>query len=59
MMFTTVRGRFKSFTGTIRVNEQNPDKFRRTTARRGGNVRGAAHMIVEIRRTGTKHPRTP
>jgi polyisoprenoid-binding protein YceI len=26
MMFTTVRGRFKSFTGTIRVNEQNPDK---------------------------------
>ena len=26
MMFTTVRGRFKSFSGTIRVNEQNPDK---------------------------------
>lgn len=26
MMFTTVRGRFKSFTGTIRVDEQNPDK---------------------------------
>jgi polyisoprenoid-binding protein YceI len=25
MMFTTVRGRFKSFTGTIRVDEQNPD----------------------------------
>jgi polyisoprenoid-binding protein YceI len=25
MMFTTVRGRFKKFTGTIRVDEQNPD----------------------------------
>lgn len=25
MMFTTVRGRFKSFTGTIHVNERNPD----------------------------------
>jgi polyisoprenoid-binding protein YceI len=28
MMFTTVRGRFKSFTGTIRVDEENPDKSR-------------------------------
>ena len=26
MMFTTVRGRFKDFTGTIVVDEQNPDK---------------------------------
>ena len=26
MMFTTVRGRFKKFTGTIRVDEQNPDR---------------------------------
>jgi polyisoprenoid-binding protein YceI len=26
MMFTTVRGRFKSFTGTVRVDEQNPDR---------------------------------
>ena len=26
MMFTTVRGRFKSFTGTVRVNEKNPDR---------------------------------
>ena len=26
MMFTTVRGRFKKFSGTIRVDEQNPDK---------------------------------
>jgi polyisoprenoid-binding protein YceI len=25
MMFTTVRGRFKKFNGTIRVDEQNPD----------------------------------
>ena len=25
MMFTTVRGRFKTFTGTIRVDERNPD----------------------------------
>ena len=25
MMFTTVRGRFKSFTGTVRVDEDNPD----------------------------------
>lgn len=28
MMFTTVRGRFKSFTGTIRVDERNPDGSR-------------------------------
>ena len=28
MMFTTVRGRFKKFSGTIRVDEQNPDKSR-------------------------------
>ena len=28
MMFTTVRGRFTSFTGTIRVNEQNPNDSR-------------------------------
>jgi len=28
MMFTTVRGRFKSFTGTITVDEQNPDRSR-------------------------------
>jgi polyisoprenoid-binding protein YceI len=26
MMFTTVRGRFKKFTGTILVNEDNPDR---------------------------------
>jgi polyisoprenoid-binding protein YceI len=26
MMFTTVRGRFKSFTGTIEADEQNPDR---------------------------------
>ena len=26
MMFTTVRGRFKGFTGTVRVDEQNPDR---------------------------------
>lgn len=25
MMFTTVRGRFKSFTGTVRVDEKNPN----------------------------------
>jgi polyisoprenoid-binding protein YceI len=28
MMFTTVRGRFKSFTGTVHVNERNPDQSR-------------------------------
>lgn len=28
MMFTTVRGRFKSFTGIIQVNERNPDASR-------------------------------
>ncbi len=28
MMFTTVRGRFKTFTGTIQVNENNPDESR-------------------------------
>ena len=28
MMFTTVRGRFKTFTGTIQVNEHNPDESR-------------------------------
>jgi polyisoprenoid-binding protein YceI len=28
MMFTTVRGRFKSFSGTVRVDERNPDKSR-------------------------------
>ena len=28
MMFTTVRGRFKSFTGTVYVNEREPDKSR-------------------------------
>ena len=26
MMFTTVRGRFRNFTGTVRVDERNPDK---------------------------------
>ena len=26
MMFTTVRGRFKSFTGTVTVDERNPNK---------------------------------
>jgi polyisoprenoid-binding protein YceI len=26
MMFTTVRGRFTRFTGTVRVNEQHPDQ---------------------------------
>jgi polyisoprenoid-binding protein YceI len=26
MMFTTVRGRFKHFSGTVRVDERNPDK---------------------------------
>lgn len=26
MMFTTVRGRFKSFSGTVRVDENNPDR---------------------------------
>jgi polyisoprenoid-binding protein YceI len=26
MMFTTVRGRFKSFGGTVRVDEQNPNR---------------------------------
>ena len=26
MMFTTVRGRFKNFTGTVHVNEKNPDR---------------------------------
>ena len=26
MMFTTVRGRFKGFTGTVRVNEKHPDQ---------------------------------
>ncbi len=26
MMFTTVRGRFKGFSGTIRVDERNPDR---------------------------------
>ena len=26
MMFTTVRGRFKSFSGTVRVDERNPDR---------------------------------
>jgi len=28
MMFTTVRGRFKSFTGIVQVDEANPDKSR-------------------------------
>jgi polyisoprenoid-binding protein YceI len=28
MMFTTVRGRFKSFTGTVRADERDPDKSR-------------------------------
>ena len=28
MMFTTVRGRFKSFTGTVSINERNPDQSR-------------------------------
>lgn len=28
MMFTTVRGRFKSFTGVVHVNELNPDQSR-------------------------------
>jgi polyisoprenoid-binding protein YceI len=28
MMFTTVRGRFKAFTGTIHVDERNPDRSR-------------------------------
>ncbi len=28
MMFTTVRGRFKSFTATVYVDERNPDKSR-------------------------------
>ena len=28
MMFTTVRGRFRNFTGTIKVDEQNPNKSR-------------------------------
>ena len=28
MMFTTVRGRFKAFTGTVHVDEQNPDASR-------------------------------
>src|SRR5687768_770674 len=27
-MFTTVRGRFKKFTGTVHVNERNPDLSR-------------------------------
>jgi polyisoprenoid-binding protein YceI len=26
MMFTTVRGRFKEFTGTLEIDEQNPDR---------------------------------
>ena len=26
MMFTTVRGRFRNFSGSVRVDEQNPDK---------------------------------
>lgn len=26
MMFTTVRGRFKGFSGTVRIDEQNPDR---------------------------------
>jgi hypothetical protein len=28
MMLTTVRGRFRTFSGTIRVDERNPDKSR-------------------------------
>ena len=28
MMFTTVRGRFKSFTGTVQVDEENPNNSR-------------------------------
>lgn len=28
MMFTTVRGRFKTFTGSVHVNERNPDQSR-------------------------------
>jgi polyisoprenoid-binding protein YceI len=28
MMFTTVRGRFKSFTGTVQVDERNPNNSR-------------------------------
>jgi polyisoprenoid-binding protein YceI len=28
MMFTTVRGRFKSFTGTVLIDERNPDRSR-------------------------------
>ena len=30
MMFTTVRGRFKSFSGTIEVDEENPDRSKVT-----------------------------
>ena len=28
MMFTTVRGRFKHFTGSVHINERNPDQSR-------------------------------
>jgi polyisoprenoid-binding protein YceI len=28
MMFTTVRGRFKTFTGSVHINERNPDQSR-------------------------------
>ena len=28
MMFTTVRGRFKNFTGSVHINERNPDQSR-------------------------------
>ena len=61
MMFTTVRGRFKDFQGTIVVDEQNPDKstvnvdinaasIDTGAADRDGHLRSADFLDVE------KHP---
>lgn len=62
MMFTTVRGRFKSFSGTVRVDERNPDlsgvdvdidaaSIDTGVADRDAHLRSADFLDVE------KHPR--
>jgi polyisoprenoid-binding protein YceI len=49
MMFTTVRGRFKDFSGTIEADEQNPDRSRVTVEIKAssldtGNADRDAHL---------------
>src|SRR5687768_7590649 len=62
MMFTTVRGRFKNFSGTVRVDERNPDlsgvdvdieaeSIDTGVADRDAHLRSADFLDVE------KHPR--